>query len=76
MKFCYTAGTQLYTRIHFHILSIIVIGYWVKLPVLYRRTLFVHPGDTSLHLLVPNSQSFPTSEPTEHPPQEVSTAWL
>lgn len=24
MKFCYIAGTQLYTRIHFHILSITV----------------------------------------------------
>ena len=31
---------------------------------IYSRTLFIHPIYTSLHLLIPNSQSFPRSLPS------------
>ena len=42
-----------------------ITGYWIKFPVLYRRSLlFTHPIYITLHLLIPNSQFFPS------PPQD------
>ena len=38
----------------------LITGYWIEFSVLDGRTLlFIHPVYTSLHLLIPNSQSTP-----------------
>ena len=45
----------------------VVTEYWVKFPVLYYRTWFIHFVSNSLHLPIPSSQSIPhpTSSPLE-----------
>ena len=41
-----------------------ITGYRIQFSVLYSRTLlFIHPRCTSLHLLTPNSHSFPPPPP-------------
>ena len=35
------------------------MGYRIWLTVLYGINLFIHPMYTSLHMLIPNSQSYP-----------------
>ena len=67
VNFCCTAKSFSYTHILFHIFPLWFIpGYWIEFPVLYNRTLlFIHPIYHGLHLLIPNSQSFP---PTPPPP--------
>ena len=40
--------------------------YWIQFPVLYNRTLLlIHPICNSLHVLIPNSYSFPLPWPHE-----------
>jgi len=42
----------------YSVLLCFITGYWIKFPVLYRRTLFTHCICNSLHLLILDSQSF------------------
>ena len=42
-----------------------ITGHWIQLPVLYSRTFVsIHPLFTSVHLLIPNSWSFPLPPPS------------
>ena len=53
---------QLYTYTFFFIFFPLwfITRYWIQFPVLYSRTLlFIHSIYTSLHLLIPKSQSKP-----------------
>ena len=63
----YSKMTQLYTYILFLLYSFplwFIAGCWIEFPVPYRRTLlFIHSTYTSLHLLIPNSQSIHPSHP-------------
>ena len=51
-----------------------ITGYWIQFPVLYSRILlFIHSIYNSLHLLIPDSQSFPCLPPY---PSTVSLLFL
>ena len=61
VHFCYTEERLSYT--HIYIFFNILFHYGlsqdlIQYPVLYSRTLFIHSECNSLHLLIPNPQSF------------------
>ena len=53
-----------------------IVGYWIRFPVLYSRTLlFIHSRYNSLHLLIQNSQSISPPCPL-HPGNHKSVGWF
>ena len=68
----YSKVIQLYMHIYCYPYSFslwLITGYWILFPVLYSRTLFIHPIYNSLHLLIPNSLSFPPPASTPRQPR-------
>ena len=52
-------------------------GYWRQFPLLYNRTLFLHPVYNSLHLLAPASHSVPSPAPHPwQPPVCSACPWI
>ena len=54
-----------------------ITGYRIQFAVLYNRTLlFIHSIYTSLHLLIPNSQSIPSPAPPWQQVCSIQTVYL
>ena len=70
VNFCCTAKWFSYTYIYSFSYSFplwFITEYWIQFPVLHSRNFFIHRIESSLHLLIPTSQSFPLLSPLWQP---------